>query len=315
LNIMKTGQSLFDVTSGSLTGLRDILKSNRPDWVVVQGDTTTVFTAALAAYYSHIKLAPVEAGLRSFNKYAPFPEEINRVMTSHLADLHFCPTEKARTNLLMEGIPPGDIVVVGNTVIDALLYGIDKVVNYTAEGFGEAFHGIRERDFGKKIVLVTGHRRENFGKPFEGICHALRKLAERDDVVIIYPVHLNPNVRKPVLELLKGIDNIHLIEPLEYPAFIWLMKKSYLVLTDSGGVQEEAPSLGKPVLVMREVTERTEGIDAGTAKLVGTDPRTIIQEAVSLLDDPRQYATMANRINPYGDGRASQRIREALSER
>jgi UDP-N-acetylglucosamine 2-epimerase (non-hydrolysing) len=315
LNIMKTGQSLFDVTSGSLTGLRDIVQSNRPDWVVVQGDTTTVFTAALAAYYSHIKLAHVEAGLRSFNKYAPFPEEINRVMTSHLADLHFCPTEKARTNLLMEGIPPRDIVVVGNTVIDALLYGIDRVVNYTTEGFGKAFHGIRERDFGKKIVLVTGHRRENVGKPFEGICHALRKLAERDDVVIIYPVHLNPNVRKPVLELLKGIDNIHLIEPLEYPAFIWLMQKSYLVLTDSGGVQEEAPSLGKPVLVMREVTERTEGIDAGTAKLVGTDPGTIIREAVLLLDNPRQYATMANRINPYGDGRASQRIREALSER
>lgn len=315
LNIMQPGQTLFDVTSESLTGLRDIIRSNPPDWVIVQGDTTTVFTAALASYYNHITIAHVEAGLRSFNKYAPFPEEMNRVMTSHLADLHFCPTENARTNLLKEGIPGENIVVVGNTVIDALLYGVGKVKNSTAAGFGDAFRGISDRDFAKRIVLVTGHRRENFGKPFEDICRALKEIASHDNVVIIYPVHLNPNVRKPVFEILKGIDNVHLIEPLEYPAFIWLMEKSYIILTDSGGVQEEAPSLGKPVLVMRDVTERTEGIDAGTAKLVGTNPETIISESVMLLDDPRRYAAMANSINPYGDGRSSQRIREVLSER
>ncbi len=315
LNIMKPGQTLFDVTSESLTGLRNIIQSTTPDWVVVQGDTTTVFTAALASYYNHIRIAHVEAGLRSFNKFAPFPEEINRVITTHLADLHFCPTENARTNLLREGIKEGDIAVVGNTVIDALLYGVSKVKNHAAGDFGDAFRGIRDGDLEKRIVLVTGHRRENFGKPFEDICRALKEIASHDNVAIIYPVHLNPNVRKPVFEILKGIDNVHLIEPLEYPAFIWLMEKSYLILTDSGGVQEEAPSLGKPVLVMREVTERTEGIDAGTAKLVGTNPETIIRETVMLLDDPQQYKAMANRKNPYGDGRTSRRIREALSER
>jgi UDP-N-acetylglucosamine 2-epimerase (non-hydrolysing) len=240
---------------------------------------------------------------------------MNRVMTSHLADLHFCPTENARTNLLKEGVPAGDIAVVGNTVIDALLYGISKVKDRTAAGFGDAFRGIADGDFARKIILVTGHRRENFGKPFEDICRALKELAAHEDVVIIYPVHLNPNVRKPVFDILRGIKNIHLIEPLEYPAFIWLMEKSYLILTDSGGVQEEAPSLGKPVLVMREVTERTEGIDAGTAKLVGTDPAAIIRETTILLDDPRPYTKMASSKNPYGDGRSSQRIREALSAR
>ncbi len=315
LNIMKPGQTLFDVTSESLKGLRDIIQSTMPDWVVVQGDTTTVFTAALASYYNHIKIAHVEAGLRSFNKFAPFPEEINRVITTHLADFHFCPTENARTNLLREGIKEEDIAVVGNTVIDALLYGVSKVKNHAAVDFGDAFRGISDQDFAKRIILVTGHRRENFGKPFEDICRALKEIASHDNVAVIYPVHLNPNVRKPVFEILKGIDNVHLIEPLEYPAFIWLMEKSYLILTDSGGVQEEAPSLGKPVLVMREVTERTEGIDAGTAKLVGTNPETIIRETVMLLDDPQQYKALANRKNPYGDGRTSQRIREALSER
>ena len=250
-----------------------------PDWVIVQGDTTTVFTAALASYYNHIKIAHVEAGLRSFNKYSPFPEEMNRIMTSHLADLHFCPTENAKANLIKESVPEANIFIVGNTVIDALFYGVNKVKKMSAAGFENAFQGISDKDFSKKIILVTGHRRENFGKPFEDICRALKELATRDNVVIIYPVHLNPNVRKPVFEILKGIDNIHLIEPLDYPAFIWLMEKSYLILTDSGGVQEEAPSLGKPVLVMREVTERTEGVDAGTAKLVGTDTETIVREA------------------------------------
>ena len=309
LDIMKAGQTLFEVTTESLTGLQHVIQSIAPDWIVVQGDTTTVFTAALASYYSRIKVAHVEAGLRSFNKYAPFPEEMNRVMTSHLADFHFCPTEKARANLLKEGIRGEGIAVVGNTVIDALLYGVGKVKHFTADSFGKAFEGVDYDHFSKKIILVTGHRRENFGKPFENICGALKDLAARDDVVIVYPVHLNPNVRKPVFDLLRGIGNIHLIEPLDYPAFIWLMEKSYLILTDSGGVQEEAPSLGKPVLVMREVTERMEGVDAGTAKLVGTDRERIVREAGMLLDDPARYAAMASRKNPYGDGKSSQRIR------
>ncbi len=313
LNIMRPGQTLFDVTSESLTGLRDAIQSNSPDWVVIQGDTTTVFTAALASYYSGIKVAHVEAGLRSFNKSAPFPEEMNRVMTSHIANLHFCPTEKAKVNLLTEGIRENDIFVVGNTVIDALLLVQNKIRNVPASFFGDAFKAISREDFSKRIILVTGHRRENFGSPFENICKALKRIAARDTVSVVYPVHLNPNVRKPVFDILQGIDNIHLIEPLDYPAFVWLMDKSYLILTDSGGVQEEAPSLGKPVLVMREVTERTEGVDAGTAKLVGTDQEKIVSEVLRLLDDPLHYGTMAGRKNPYGDGKSSQRIREVLT--
>jgi UDP-N-acetylglucosamine 2-epimerase (non-hydrolysing) len=314
LDIMKPNQTLFDVTSTSLRDLNDVILSITPDWVIVQGDTTTVFTAALASYYNHTKVAHVEAGLRSFNKFAPFPEEMNRVMTSHIADVHFAPTENAKTNLLREGIRKDDIFVVGNTVIDALLHGVRKVRNLPPENFGDAFRTVDFRYLSnKKIILVTGHRRENFGAPFENICGALRELAARDDVIVIYPVHLNPNVRKPVFDILKGIDTVRLIEPLDYPAFIWLMEKSYLILTDSGGVQEEAPSLGKPVLVMREVTERTEGVDAGTAKLVGTDRETIVREATMLLDDPQQYGSMAHRKNPYGDGNSSQKIREVLS--
>jgi UDP-N-acetylglucosamine 2-epimerase (non-hydrolysing) len=239
---------------------------------------------------------------------------MNRVLTSRLADLHFCPTEKARTNLLSEGTPEKSIAVVGNTVIDALLHGVNKVRNLAADSFDGAFNGINAEAFSKRIILVTGHRRENFGEPFLNICGALKELAARKNVVVIYPVHLNPNVRKPVFEVLKGVENVHLIEPLDYPAFIWLMEKSYLILTDSGGVQEEAPSLGKPVLVMREVTERTEGVESGTARLVGTDRETIVREAAALLDEPRKYAAMANRNNPYGDGRSSQRIREVLAK-
>jgi len=314
LDIMKPDQTLFEVTTASLTGLKDVIQSSVPDWVIVQGDTTTVFTAALAAFYCQSKVAHVEAGLRSFNKFSPFPEEMNRVMTSHLADLHFCPTENARTNLQQEGISDETISVVGNTVIDALLYGVNKVRNRTADSFGGAFKDIKVQDFSKKIILVTGHRRENFGKPFEDICRALKELAARKNVAIVYPVHLNPNVRKPVFEILNEVENVYLIEPLEYPAFIWLMEKSHLILTDSGGVQEEAPSLGKPVLVMREVTERTEGVDAGTAKLVGTDQEKIVREVVTLLDDPLHYTAMTSRKNPYGDGRSSQKIREVLSK-
>ncbi len=314
MDIMKPGQTLFDITAKSLMGLKGVVQSIAPDWIIVQGDTTTVFAASLAAFYLKIRVAHVEAGLRSFRKDSPFPEEMNRVMTTHLADLHFCPTENAKANLLREGIQTENIEVVGNTVIDALLYGVNKVKGHTADSFGKAFAAIDGQDFSKKIILVTGHRRENFGKPFEDICSALKELASRDNVVIIYPVHLNPNVRKPVFDILKGTDNVHLIEPLDYPAFIWLMEKSYLILTDSGGVQEEAPSLGKPVLVLREVTERTEGVDAGTAKLVGTDAKTIVGEASMLLDDPEMYAAMARRKNPYGDGSSARRIREVLTE-
>jgi UDP-N-acetylglucosamine 2-epimerase len=235
------------------------------------------------------------------------------VLTSHLADLHFAPTERARKNLLQEGVPGDRVHVVGNTVIDALLHGVGKVRDLPPDRFGPAFEGLDRSVLSKRIILVTGHRRENFGKPFENICHALKELAQRENTAVIYPVHLNPNVRKPVFDILQGAGNVHLIEPLDYPAFIWLMEKSHLILTDSGGVQEEAPSLGKPVLVMREVTERTEGIDAGTAMLVGTDPAVITREAGALLDNAERYAAMANRKNPYGDGRSSQQIREVLS--
>jgi UDP-N-acetylglucosamine 2-epimerase (non-hydrolysing) len=315
LDIMKPGQSLFDVTIAGMNGLKDVLQSVSPDWIIVQGDTTTTFTATLAAYYLQIKVAHIEAGLRSFNKLSPFPEEINRVLTSHIADLHFAPTEKAKTNLIKEGITKKDIFNVGNTVIDALLHGALRVKDLSADHFGDVFKDIKVDDLDKKIILVTGHRRESFGEPFLNICKAIKELSLRDDVTVVYPVHLNPNVRKPVYEILDDLDNVYLIEPLEYAAFIWLMQRSYLILTDSGGVQEEAPSLGKPVLVMRDVTERTEGIETGTAKLVGTDIETIISEATTLLDDSSEYQAMANSKNPYGDGESSQKIREVLAER
>lgn len=314
LDIMRPGQSLFDVTTLALKGMEDILKNMQPDWVVVQGDTTTVLAASLAAYYSKVKVAHVEAGLRSFNKYSPFPEEINRVLTSKLADLHFAPTKGAADNLIREGIKEDDIHIVGNTVIDALLGGIGKVGNLGPDNFGASFKGVDFKDFKKKIILVTGHRRESFGEPFMNICRAIKELSKRDDVLIVYPVHLNPNVRKPVFDVLTGLDNVYLIEPLDYPAFIWLMNKSYLILTDSGGVQEEAPSLGKPVLVMRDVTERTEGIDGGTAKLVGTDKERIVREAALLMDDHSSYNEMSEKRNPYGDGKSSIKIREVLSK-
>lgn len=313
LDIMRPGQSLFDVTISALKGMEDVLQKSSPDWVVVQGDTTTVLAASLAAFYSKIKVAHIEAGLRSFNKYSPFPEEINRVLTSRLADIHFSPTQNAKENLIREGIQEKDIFAVGNTVIDALLHGVEKVGALGPESFGDSFKDMDIQGFKKKLVLVTGHRRENFGEPFNNICNAIKELSKRDDVAIVYPVHLNPNVRKPAFEILQGLKNVYLIEPLEYPAFIWLMDRSYLILTDSGGVQEEAPSLGKPVLVMRDVTERTEGIEAGTAKLVGTDKTRIVKEATLLLDDESCYRAMSNKKNPYGDGKSSERIREVMS--
>ena len=304
LNIMKPNQSLFDITANTLRALEEVLDEFKPDLIFVQGDTTTTFIGALAGFYKKIKIAHIEAGLRSYNKYSPFPEEINRVLAGHLSDYHFAPTQKAKENLFNENIKK-NVYVVGNTVIDALFLGLDIIKGYGEEQYYKHFDFI---DFSRKIILITGHRRESFGKPFENICYALKEIAEREDIEIVYPVHLNPNVREPVNRILGNVKNVHLIEPLEYPYLIWLMSKSYLVLTDSGGIQEEAPSLGKPVLVMREVTERIEGIEAGTAKLVGTDKERIVKETIKLLDDKKEYEKMAKAVNPYGDGKTSKRI-------
>jgi len=306
LGIMKENQSLFDATISILKGLEKILEKENPDLVFVQGDTTTAFVGALASFYKKIPVAHIEAGLRSFNKYSPFPEEINRVLVGHIADYHFAPTERAKENLIKENIKE-NIYVVGNTVIDALFMGLDIIKKQGEEKFYQFFNFI---DFSRRIILVTGHRRESFGEPFKNICYALKEIAikYKNEIEIVYPVHLNPNVRRPVFEILKGLENIHLIEPLDYPHLIWLMSKSYLVLTDSGGIQEEAPSLGKPVLVMREVTERIEGIEAGTAKLVGTTKEKIVKEVEVLLNDKNEYNKMVNTVNPYGDGKASYRI-------
>jgi UDP-N-acetylglucosamine 2-epimerase (non-hydrolysing) len=310
LNIMQKNQNLFNITIGALDGIKEVLFHYKPTWLFVQGDTTTTFVGALAAFYEKVKVAHIEAGLRSFNKQAPFPEEMNRVLTTHLSDIHFAPTTRAKENLLREGVPEDKIFVVGNTSIDALFLCLKKISGIKPDSFAP----LSSVDFSKKIVLVTGHRRESFGGPFENICHALKMIAEKDDIQIVYPVHLNPNVRRPVLKILGNIPNIHLIEPLDYPSFVWLMNKSYIILTDSGGVQEEAPSLGKPVLVMRDVTERTEGIEAGTAKIVGTDKDKIMRETLNLLTDKTVYDKMAKAINPYGDGNTSKRIIDIISK-
>ncbi len=309
LNIMKKDQSLFAVASVSLKLLEAVIDDCRPNMILVQGDTTTAFVGALAGYYKKVKVAHIEAGLRSFDKYSPFPEEINRSLIGRLADYHFAPTEKARENLLLENVDSKNIFVVGNTVIDALFQGIDIIKKYNST-YAKRF-GFLDRS--KKLVLVTGHRRESFGRPFGQICGALKEIA-KENVEIIYPVHLNPNVRSAVHPVLGGVENIHLIEPVDYPSLIWLMSKSYLVLTDSGGIQEEAPSLGKPVLVMRDVTERTEGIDAGTAILVGTDRTKIVESTLSLLHNKRAYDKMAKQRNPYGDGTSAARIRNVLKK-
>ena len=311
LNLMKPNQSLFKLTANIIEHLENVLTQYYPDLIFVQGDTTTAFAGALAGFYKKIKIAHIEAGLRSHNKYSPFPEEINRVLVGHLADYHFAPTEKAKENLYKEGIRE-NIWVVGNTVIDALFLGLEIIKEQGEESYYNYFHFV---DFSKKIILVTGHRRESFGEPFRNICFALKEIADSfENVEIVYPVHLNPNVRKPVFEILKNHPRIHLIEPLEYPYLIWLMSKSYLVLTDSGGIQEEAPSLGKPVLVMREVTERIEGIKAGTAKLVGTNRNKIVYETARLIENVDEYNKMSNAVNPYGDGKSSIRIRKIIEE-
>lgn len=308
LNIMKDNQTLYDITISSLKGISDSIKSFKPDILLVQGDTTTTFTGALSAFYEKIPIGHIEAGLRSFNKYSPYPEEINRVLTTHLSTLHFAPTYRAVENLLRESINQKDIYMVGNTSIDALFLCL-QIIAKNEQVYNARFSNLNPN---KRLILVTGHRRESFGEPFRNICHAIREIAKKRDIEIVYPVHLNPNVRRPVFEILRDIKNIHLIEPLDYPNFVYLMNRSYLILTDSGGVQEEAPSLGKPVLVMRDVTERTEGIDAGTAKLVGTNYEIIIEETLSLLDNEKEYLKMATAINPYGDGKASDKIAEVL---
>jgi UDP-N-acetylglucosamine 2-epimerase (non-hydrolysing) len=311
INIMTHDQSLFDITADILKELEIVLVKENPNLVLVQGDTTTAFIGALAAFYMKIPVAHIEAGLRSSNKYSPFPEEINRVLVGHIADHHFAPTLKAKENLLTEGKEAGNIYVVGNTVIDALFVTLGLIKNREEE-FRSYFNYL---NFSKKIILVTGHRRESFGKPFREICIALREISERQDVEIVYPVHLNPNVRKPVFDILTGINNIHLVEPLEYPYLIWLMSRSFFALTDSGGIQEEAPSLGKPVLVMRDVTERVEGIEAGTCRLVGTQKEAIVRETLRLLDDKDLYEQMATAVNPYGDGQSSVKILETMKKK
>jgi UDP-N-acetylglucosamine 2-epimerase (non-hydrolysing) len=309
LNLMRENQDLLDITSLILTDIKSVLNEFKPDLVFVQGDTTTVLSGALARFFYKIKIAHIEAGLRSDNIYSPFPEEMNRRLTSTLSTYHFCPTENAKNNLNKEGIND-HVFVVGNTVIDALLMGLKNIKNTNQTNYLEHFSFL---NFEKKIILVTGHRRESFGKPFEEMCLAMIDIVQNNsDVQIVYPVHLNPNVRKPVNEILSGVKNIFLIEPLDYSFLIWIMEKSYLVLTDSGGIQEEAPTLGKPVLVMRDVTERNEGITAGVALLVGTNREVIYTNVQNLLSDKELYHKMSTSVNPYGDGTTAIQIKNII---
>ena len=307
LDLMKPNQDLTDITIGVLTGLREILRSWRPDWVLVHGDTTTTLATSLAAYYEKISVGHVEAGLRTGDIYSPWPEEVNRKVVANVARAHFAPTEKARDNLIREGVDEKLISVTGNTVIDALFEIRDKL-----ENDGQLVISIKNflPDFNeeKKTILVTGHRRENFGDGFENICMALNEISTRNDVEIVYPVHLNPNVQEPVRRILGNSPNVHLIEPLDYLPFVYLMSRSYIILTDSGGIQEEAPSLGKPVLVLRNTTERPEAVVAGTVKLVGTSREAIVGEVSKLLDNPAEYEAMARAKNPFGDGASANKI-------
>lgn len=314
LNIMKPGQDLTDVTTAILQGMKGVFSQFKPDIVLVHGDTATTFATSLAAYYQQIPVAHVEAGLRTGNLYSPWPEEGNRKLTGVLAALHFAPTETSSQNLQREGVSTSNIVVTGNTVIDALLEVVNKLSHDKTlqQRFGRQFEFLAPE---RRIVLVTGHRRESFGNGFERICQALADTAQAfPDVDIVYPVHLNPNVREPVNRLLGGIDNVYLIEPLDYLPFVYLMNRSHIILTDSGGIQEEAPSLGKPVLVMRDTTERPEAVAAGTVKLIGTEVAAITQHLHELLTDPAAYERMSFAHNPYGDGQACQRIVQALAQ-
>ena len=325
LNIMKQGQDLYDVTARVLTGLRDVLQEARPDVVLVHGDTTTSTAAALAAFYQQIPVGHVEAGLRTHNIYSPWPEEMNRQLTGRIATWHFAPTALSRENLLREAVADDHIVVTGNTVIDALYWVVNKIKTDAAlnDELGnlleQAGYDVHRLDNGRKLVLITGHRRENFGDGFIHMCTAIRDLTQKyPDVDFVYPMHLNPNVRKPIHEVfgedLTGLGNMFFIEPLEYLSFVYLMEKAAIVLTDSGGIQEEAPGLGKPVLVMRDTTERPEALAAGTVKLVGTDYAKIVGEVSTLLEDAAAYERMSKAVNPYGDGLACGRIAGLLME-
>lgn len=319
LNIMKRGQDLYDVTARVLTGMREVLKEIKPDIVLVHGDTTTSTAAALAAFYQQIPVGHVEAGLRTHNIYSPWPEEMNRLLTGRLATYHFSPTPLSRNNLIKESINDRNIIVTGNTVIDALYWVVDKIKNNKEldneleSVLSKAGYDVNRLDNGKKLVLITGHRRENFGDGFINMCTAIKDLTiKHPNVDFVYPMHLNPNVRKPIHEVfgedLSGLKNMFFIEPLEYLSFVYLMEKSSIVLTDSGGIQEEAPGLGKPVLVMRDTTERPEALEAGTVKLVGTDYDKIVGEVTALLERPEIYEKMSRAVNPYGDGKACERI-------
>lgn len=323
LNIMKQGQDLYDVTARVLTGMRDVLKEVKPDVVLVHGDTTTSTAAALAAFYQQIPVGHVEAGLRTHNIYSPWPEEMNRLLTGRLATHHFSPTPLSRNNLIKESVDDRNIIITGNTVIDALYWVVDKIKNNKEldneleDILSKAGYDVNRLNNGKKLVLITGHRRENFGDGFINMCTAIKDLTVKyPDLDFVYPMHLNPNVRKPIHEVfgenLSGLKNMFFIEPLEYLSFVYLMEKSSIVLTDSGGIQEEAPGLGKPVLVMRDTTERPEALDAGTVKLVGTDYNKIVNEVSSLIDDKAAYEKMSKAVNPYGDGLACGRIVNAL---
>lgn len=323
LNIMKQGQDLYDVTARVLTGMRDVLKEVKPDVVLVHGDTTTSTAAALAAFYQQIPVGHVEAGLRTHNIYSPWPEEMNRLLTGRLATYHFSPTPLSRNNLIKESVDDRNIIITGNTVIDALYWVVDKIKNNKEldneleDILSKAGYDVNRLNNGKKLVLITGHRRENFGDGFINMCTAIKDLTVKyPDLDFVYPMHLNPNVRKPIHEVfgenLSGLKNMFFIEPLEYLSFVYLMEKSSIVLTDSGGIQEEAPGLGKPVLVLRDTTERPEALDAGTVKLVGTDYNKIVNEVSSLIDDKAAYEKMSKAVNPYGDGLACGRIVNAL---
>ena len=318
LNIMKPGQDLYDITANVLLGMKEVLSDFTPDVVLVHGDTTTTSATSLAAFYQKISIGHVEAGLRTHDMYSPWPEEANRQITGVLANYHFAPTKTSEANLLRENKLQENILVTGNTVIDALFLALDKIEN-NEELKIKIVSSIEMQykiDSSKRLILVTGHRRENFGQGFINICESLKKLAlDNKDIDIVYPVHLNPNVQEPVKKILSDVSNVHLIEPLQYESFIYLMNQSYFIITDSGGVQEEAPSLGKPVLVMRDTTERPEALEAGTVKLVGTNPEKIIEEAQKLLDNQEEYQKMSKAHNPYGDGKACAKIVNFLKEK
>lgn len=318
LKIMRQGQDLFDIASGSLTAIKPVLEEVKPDYVFVHGDTSTTMTASIASFYKEIKICHIEAGLRTYNIYSPFPEEFNRQVVSRLAHFHFCPTELSKNNLISEGVLSEKILVTGNTVIDALKFTSEKLKKdrHLEKTIKKEISSIVDFDFeSKRFVLITGHRRENFGEGFINICKGIKKLSQSNpDVGFIYPVHMNPNVLKPVKSILGESKNIFLTKPLDYASFVYLMMKSYLILTDSGGIQEEAPSLGKPVLVMRNTTERPEGIESGTVRLVGSDPDKIFEMVNNVLNDFEKYESMAKAINPYGDGHSCKRIVDFMDQ-